>query len=416
MYFISKTGAAVGFLLSSMIVLTGCGGGGGSTPVKSQITIETNAKGIAYAVNGESWTTKVGEGEDIGKGMKRYTIDHQGKYRVALSCGSTVLDPVYLFNLTTHKEPLIHLKCPNDLFIPKLSVKGNISDAKGASDGYVVAMDTDYDIIQGTSGQYQVYAAQNSTFDLIAVSFQNQGIKSIPQRFYIERDISLPTLNDKDIVFTTENSAAITGKTFGFENGTSGSMYLITENNTYFTSQMDQMWYYPQKLLTQNDLYLIYAKYSLNHTYYLDTVTATKIKKVDIRLDASYIMPLTQITYQNNGTLGGWKHYHPSGEGYPLQGYLFTLFNTATPQMLYVMISKDYIEDMEEYTLEDISYLDHFENTWWGDNAKEVDAMAVMSHIDFSHMLAGGRYVHLKDTKIFLVPDSTIEVAEQKVK
>jgi len=397
------------------LVITGCGGGSSSnTP--SKVVIETNADAIAYTSEDMDWTTDVGNGTQIENGLKRYTLAIEGKYDVALYCGNH--GSSYLFSLTTEKDPYIQVKCDSSLVHSSHAVDGNISyDKVKAPDGYTVALGTDYDIVYGSNGKFSLHGI-NGKHDLIAVSFTINGGKAIPQRFYIRRNLSLPAYNNPsfDITFNTSNSTTIAGKKFGFSNGTDGSLYLITENETYFTSQLDGRWYYPKTFLQESDIYLKYAHHNTNNTFLLDTINAKHIPKKDIELDASYINPLTQMIYHDNASLEGWQHYQPSSQGYPLTGYLYYMHQTNTFNTLYYMISEARSSKTDGYKIRDITYLDDFHNSWWGDHADIVNASAVMSHLNFSQMMKSGRYTNIKNVHFFLVPNSTIEVANQKVK
>jgi len=401
--------------LIGSIVLVGCGGGG-SSDTASKVIIDTNADAIAYSAEDIEWTTDIGNGEALDNGLKQYTLDIKGKYSVALYCGAG--GSSYLFELNTKNDPYIQVKCDHKLLHITYPVTGNLSDTTETPNGYSVALGTDYDIIQGASGTFDLRGT-GGKHDLIAVTFKvNNGTEVVPQRFYIRRNISLPAFNNPsfDITFNPSNSTSIFGKKFGFANGTDGSLYLITENETYFTSQLTGKWYYPKKFLQASDIYLKYAYHTQNNTFFLDTDKAANIPKTDIELDASYINPLTQITYQNDAALGGWQNYQPSMQGYPLSGYLFYMHQTNTPNSLYLMISGERSSNIDGYTVPDISYLDGFQNSWWGDHADIVNASAVMSHLSFSQMMKSGRYTKLEKVHFFLVPDSTIEVANQTLK
>jgi hypothetical protein len=400
-------------LLLSIVSLgiTNCGGGGAAS---HKLIIETDAVAVAYKSADTQWSTQIDDVTDQSSGFKRYAIDMDGDYQVALYCD--LAKSTVMLAMTTQESPVIHYKCPRKYIIQTTAFTGNLSDQTDVPDGYIVSMGTDYTIIAGATGNYSLHANMTKPNDLIAITAKTPSGNITPQRFYIERDILTDDKTSQDISFKTTNSSNIEGKNFTLQNATQGSILLITQNGTYFTSERDGKWYYPTQSLIDSDIFLMTSSIPANRTYGLKSVTATNIAKNDISLDASYIKSLTQVGYLNDG-LNGLSQYQADTRSPLLRGYLALLKNN-THQKLYLAISTGFLEknDPDIFIPDDLSALEGFGNSWHGDNASNVNVSAVMSDVVIGDILYTDRTLNLTLTDFPLVKDATIEVADQMVK
>jgi len=392
------------------LVLTGCGGGG----TDSMLTIETDADAVAYKNADGQWSTDISDVTDQSSGVKRYRIDLNGDYQAALYCDLS--KSTIIFAMTTQESQVLHYQCPRKTLIPTVAFTGNLSDQTDTPDGYIVSIRTGFKVISGATGSYSLQADTTRPNDLISVTAKVVSGNVVPQRFYIERDILTSDKTSQDIKFITTNSSNIEGKNFTLKNGSKGSIFLITQNDTYFTSQVDGKWYYPEKSLIDSDIFLMDSYIPANNTYRLESVTATHIAKNDISLDASYIKPLTQVAYLNDG-LKGLSQYHADTRSPTLKGY-FAEFTNSTNAKLYLVISTGFLEknDPDIFISDNLSTLTGFSSSWHGDSASSVHVNAIMADVDLGDILYDGRALKLNITNFPLVRDAIIEVAEQAVK
>jgi hypothetical protein len=389
------------FILSATVLFTliGCGGGGDVAKIS---VITTNIANVAFKAKNGNWQEM--QKKDLGNNKVEYFIKYSGKYQIALKC----LKSINIYALDSKDVTKINKECTLSLgsnSIYKGTLKDNISNA----DSYVYFLEDKWGYQNGNSVSFQIDADNFGLHDFVAVSLKNQ----VPQRFFIKRDFYIP-LNQDNIVFTQNNSATISTKNFTKSNTTGkAEIYLITKNDTYLSVSNSTNWRYPNGLLTNDDLFLIYAK--TNNNYLFKVYDANSMPKTDISVDFSYVNDLSQISYSNN-SLSGFNQYVVSNDSQPLKGFLVTL--SKNNYNYFLVLSKSYLQDDNDFEIEDLSAIDGFGNVWDGTNANSVEAYAIMSNVTFDYLFEANRYdkYDFLNIPMPLINMSQIEVAYQKVK
>jgi len=390
-------------------VIVGCGGSSSSAP-KVVTIVTTSASGVAFKPKNGDWQTNLSK-KDLGT-KTEYTIEYKGKYQVAIKCGGHF---TLIAALDSAKDNKVVYNCSLPLATQK-HYKGSITDSTADNpDGFVTAMRTDFKIHNTNPANFDRIGKAMSKNDFVAISYKNISGTLTPKRFFINRDIMLNSdINGVNVDFTTSNTATIGSKNFTKAASTdTASLYLITKNDTYFTSQLSGKWYYPNGLLESGDLYLKYAKKGNNFLY--DVVDAPNINKEDIHLDIAYINNLTQLGYNTNKIIG-LQGYVASNASQELKGYTVSLENSSAKR-IFIIISKEYLDGDSTFEIEDLSGLANFSGSWDGQNASSVDAYAIMSNISLSTILNEGKPDHIANSAdMRLVKNSKSEIAYQKVK
>jgi hypothetical protein len=398
------------FVILAIFVIAGCGG---SSSSKKEVTIVAkNATGVAFKAKDGNWRDDL-KAKDLGNGAKEYTIDYSGKYQVAIKCGSRDLLLVAYDSNIDNK--VVH-DCSINLSTGPKHYKGQISDSTGEADGFVTAMRTNYDIHNTSPANFDRDGEVMLNNDFVAITYKVISSTPVPKRLYIKRDIFLNSDITENISINSSNSALLESKNFSTNaNLDKGTMYLITKNDTYFTSHFNNKWYYPKdgKLLKDGDLYLIYGKKGNNFLY--DVYNALDIPKKSINIDLNYINNLTSLGYSAN-KITGLQSYSASSACQPLKGYTIHLKNSAS-KSIFIIISKAYLGSDDTFEIDDLSGLNNFTSSWDGQNASSVDGLAIMTNISFSTILNEGKMDRVSNSaKFLLVKNSKSELAYQKVK
>ncbi len=403
-------------LSASLLLFGGCGGGGGSAPstdntIPQSVQIITDADALAYQKGGEGWKADLKPRETLANGEKRYTFTSDGRYGVAMYCSQD--KHLLIFQLTTEESSDMHFSCGNGNTTSS-PVSGTISDQAETPDGFAVAMERDYSIVTGVSGNYALNVP-DGTRDLIAVSLKTANNKTVPQRFYIERDLSVTGADiAHTVTLTTANTAMIEGYPFTAQNGTVAEAYLITKNETFFTAAIDGSWYIPKEKLIDDDLYTFYAASQTNNTMLLEAVKATAVAKEARDFDAAYIQPLTGVTYDNSAAFGGLG-YQPSAQSQPLRAYITMLEKTQGRQNVDLILSKGWLGDAATYTIPALQTLNGFQSAWLGNQADKANISALMSNKSIAQMLSSTKIFTPHESDLFLLPGIRYEVAAEKI-
>jgi len=398
------------------LVIVGCGGGNGSSSnsiSQAEVEIITNTTKVAYQKGNGEWMDDLTK-EILSNGKIRYTFKVDGKYGVAFKC--TIPDKVAIFQLTTKESKKVYFSCSN--FKLYSHVKGAVSDQAGVPDGYAVAMEREYYIINSSSGNYDfTNGVPYGKRDLVSTSLKKvAGNKIEPVQFLIKRDIPIQTSSKTiDIVFKTTNSCDIDSYPFLGQSGTQASAYYITKNDTYFLSSLNDKWYIPQNYLVNDDLYVFYAKYSTNLTSMVDVKRATEVKKGAKSYDLTYINKFTSAVYdKNSATLSG-LNYQSSTHSQKLKAYLAMIKKNTGNKYIDLVLSKDWLNGDSEYTIPNLNTLNSFQNAWLGQQPDKVSVKAIMSNRSIENMVSSEKVFTPDGVNLFINPGIKYEVALDKI-
>jgi len=384
----------------AIFALVGCGGGGGSIPDK--LSIDTDAKAIAYKNSGDDWKTI-----DVATsgGLKHYELDKMDKFMVALNCKQGSHESIYIVGYTK-EDGNIKLKCPKMSINLMFGVKGNLSDSVTANPGaFVAAIGTDWHIDSSAPFNYSL-STTNGIHDLIITSFD---ASLEPARFYIERGLNVNSNIVKNINLTTSNSCAIKSKAFT-GNESSFRVVLVTKNDTYFTSNNGGKWYYPDCALDSEDNYVLVGENGPNHTVRIETFPASQAKADITGKTVSHIKKLTQLQYQASGQLSGLSQYTPSSKSPNLIGYLAD-FKNSSNNYYHLLLSKKFLGSDDVFDFPNITSVSGFSSVWDGKNASSGNAMAVMSDHNWQDILYSPKKLQLVGAEFFMLKKGVVELA-----
>ena len=388
----------------------GCGGGSSGVVKQGKLIIQTDAQKVAYSLDDSAYSTNVGSGKDIGNSFKEYSIDSEGRYKVALYCGHNNNTVIIASTMTENNKIRYTCKNSHSMYLSS-TIQGNIKDTINNADSYVLAVKNDFKIKSGNNPNYSLQSYKNKPNDLVAISIKNNE----PKRFYIQNYI-VPTSSTKtiNIDFKQSNSAEIKSKNFTKSNSTDGSLILITKNSTYFTSSLSGKWYYPNGMLTHDDIYLTKSYINSKKVCRLKTVYADTISKNNINIDASDINQLSNPQYSNSSISG--LSYAPTVNSKPFIGYAFDLEKNNA--YTFIFASKAYLNGSSSFNLDDLTTLQGFSNSWSGSNATNAYAVAIMTNSTISELLKAERSANLSGVcgGLPLLPNATIEIASKKIK
>jgi len=384
----------------AIFALVGCGGGGGGVPDK--LSIDTDAKAIAYKNSGDDWKTI-----DVATsgGLKHYELDKMDKFMVALKCDDKNL---YIVGYTK-EDGDIKLKCPVDTPPNINNVKGNISDSITTTPtGYIVALSTRYDTDMAPVTYKYTVGVKKGTYDLTAISL---GAGSKPERFYIKRALNVNTPIVENIDFTATSSCAIKNKAFT-GNESSFRVVLVTKNNTYFTSNLGSKWYYPDCALDGEDNYVLVGKNNAKKTVRIETFPTSQVKADITGKTVSHINKLTQLHYQAAGQVSGLGLYTPSSKSPNLIGYLGD-FKNSSNNYYHLLLSKKFLDSDDVFDFPNITSVSGFSTVWDGKNASSTHFTAVMSDHNWQDMLYGSKMLKLIEAHFFMLKKGVVELANE---
>ena len=388
----------------AIFALVGCGGGGGSIPDK--LSINTDAKAIAYKNSGDDWKSiDINSGTITSDGLKHYELDKMDKFMVALNCKQGSHESIYIVGYAK-EDGNIKLKCPKMSVSLVYGVKGDLSDSVTANpSAFAVAIGTDWHIDNSAPFKYSL-STTNGIHDLLITSFD---ASSEPARFYLERGLNVNTNIVKNINLTTSNSCAIKNKAFT-GNESSFRVVLVTKNDTYFTSSNGGKWYYPDCTLDSEDNYVLVGKNAPNDTVRIETFPTSQAKTDITGKTVSHIKKLTQLQYQAAGQITGLSHYTPSSKSPKLIGYITELKNSSN-NYYRLLLSKKFLGDDDVFDFPNITSVSGFSSVWDGKNASSGKAMAVMSDHNWQDILFSPKKLQLDEAKFFMLKKGVIELA-----
>ena len=395
-------------LLAVLFMGAGCGGGGSAGPGTVQIV--TDADAIAYQVAEEAWRTDVTPKSSKAT-EKTYEFNADGRYGVALYCSSS--RHLMLFQLNTNESRTVQMNCDTSN-AQSLTMSGNITDTTDTPEAYGVAVGWLYDIVYGSSGTYTIKNVPPGKYDLAAVTLKTINNKTVPQKFYIERNIDfLANDNAHNITLTAANTVGVTGHTLSAAAGATAEAYLITANNTYFTAARDGSWYLPEGVLPE-DIFVFFGFDNTSKVLMLEAYRATEVPKTDKNIDLSYIRPLNGVTYDNSGTFGGLG-YQPSAQSRPLRAYVAMLYKDATDANCDLVLSSGWMQGKNSYTIPDLSGLNGFAAAWYGDQADSAEIDAIMADRSVEEMLESKKIFMRYGADLFLMPNIRYEIASETI-
>jgi len=388
-------------IVSALFILIGCGGGSGKDNITKISVITTDVAKVAFKAKDGEWQEM--QKKDLGNKKMEYFIEYSGKYQIALKC----LNYINIYALDSKDVNKINKDCTLSLGSNN-TYKGTLRDNISNADSYLYFLEDNRGYKTGHSVSFQIDANNFGLHDFVAVSLKNNE----PKRFLIKRDFYIPISQD-NIVFTQNNSTTITAKNFTKSNTTGlAEIYLITKNDTYLQINNSTKWHYPDSLLTNDDLYLIYAK--TNNNYLFKIYEANSMPKTDINVDFDYVNNLSQISYLSN-ILSGFNQYIASNNSQPLQAFLVKM--SKNNKHYFLVLSKSYLENDGDFEIEDLSAISGFENVWDGTNANSVEAYAIMSDLNFYDLFEANKVSrNFLNIPIPLIKNSQLEVAYLKVK
>lgn len=398
-------------ILASVFLYIGCDDGGG-IDIKT-LNLYTDANAIAYNIGTDDWkVVKQSDGVNIGNGLKHYEIVKAKKLTVALRCDNGT----YIVGVS-NSDGDIKLKCSN---LPGIkiahTITGEVIDEVNDASAFIVAHGTSGDLT--LNNEYRIKKA-NGKHDFVAISFTEDS-----ERFYIDRNLNV---NHDPFVYninmTKSNSCLIKTKSFTAYSAVYAHLFLVTANGTYISASdsNENEWYYPDCKLNKNDIYSKLAYNDTNLTAKIDSFLANSTKK-DISInEISYIKPLTQISYEDNGVLNGLTNYKPSSKSPALQAYMIELYKGA--DSCWVLLSKDYIANNGNFKIPDLSSVSGFSDSYIGEHATKVIARVAMSSNDIGDMMQSGRIINFEPidprffgTKFLMLKNGAVDLATQLVK
>lgn len=408
----TKMGWLVSLVASA--VLVGCGGssshnsngGDHDTSTEAKVVITTNAKAIAYkSKNGEWESIDTNSGTSASDGLKAYTITRDDRFMVALKCSD---NESYLFGFSK-EDGNIKYKCPKLTILPNATISGTLDDTiTTAPSGFYTAVGTEFSADFTAPYDYS-YTKKSGTYDLIAVSFDSG---SNPARFSLDREIDLSQNMTRNVSMDATNSCAIKGKNFNA--GSDFRLVYISKENTYFTSSLNNKWYYPDCTEDPDDMFVLIGKNTAGNKVSLKTAPVNTFPKADINpQDVAHINPLTQLSYQNSGQISGLGQYTPAANSPQLSVFIIEV--KKAPKKYILILSKKYLEDDNVFDIPKLSSISGFSGMWDGDKATSVEAQALMSDTHVGKILQG-KMILLHEIYTFATRDCAMEFATQHVK
>jgi hypothetical protein len=389
-------------VLFGAFISVGCG----SSVVKSIITLTTNASAVAFQKGDGDWNTSFESTQVVTDG-KRYTFEADGKYKVALKCTDK---SYYVMAFHATEDNNLSFSCLTLHANLMTKISGTITDSVDGAKTFVVASDTQYTTVVNANN-YNFQTINRDKSDILAVSMTND-----VKRFIALRDQKIDNAHKTfNINFTTANSASVVPKAFNVTAPTLSRMVLVTDNGTYFTTTLGTKWYYPTGQLLESDYYLLASRIPASHTYRVQTIQATRMEQKDITIDLSDLKPMNGLTYAAN-VISGLNGYIPGDTAQPLRGYVLDLEGAGLYQY-HVAVSKGYLEEADDYVLDDLSTVAGFGGSWDGAGATSVEATAIMYDGFFSTIIRRDSTLRLNDFEDFpFLKNTIIEAANQKIK
>ena len=390
-----------------VFLLIGCGGGGSGN--SGVVKIISDAQEVAYKSDSQDWSKSFKNKKDLNNGVKEYSIEAYGKYKIALKCSN---DSYYLIALNAKSDKEFNFNCPFTALGLSVTINGSINDSVDGLNNFIVANKTDYEFV-GSANSYTLQTVADNSSDILAITHNN----AIPKRFIAIRDKKISAINKTfNIDFTNSNSVEIKSKAYNLAGQTIGDIFLVTKNRTYFKSSLGNFWYYPSGLLLDSDYFVFTHYISANSVFRVKNIQAKALEKKDYTIDLSYIKPLNSLSYSGN-KIKALNSYSPSDKSQKFRGYIIDLENSNLNRDLHIMVSNDYLNGDSDFAIDDLSQIAGFEAAWSGAGATKVEAAAIMSSLKLGVLMQTEHFLHIKKFEHFpFKEDSTIEVATQTLK